>query len=81
LKLSKNPEFHAKIEHIDLPQHYIRGQINKATAALEHVDTKDNIATVLTKALFRLRHSELVEMMGLREPPEELLCGKYTSPT
>jgi hypothetical protein len=60
---------------------HLQRQHTHRNVSAEHVDTKDNIATVLTKALFRLRHSELVEMMGLREPPEELLCGKHTSPT
>jgi hypothetical protein len=60
---------------------HLQRQHPHRNVSAEHVDTKGNIATVLTKALFRLRHSELVEMMGLREPPEELLCGKHTSPT
>jgi hypothetical protein len=60
---------------------HLQRQHTHRNVSAEHVDTKDNIADILTKALSRLiRHSQLVEMMGLREPPEELLCGKHTSP-
>jgi hypothetical protein len=72
MKLSRNPEFHARTKHISMRHHFIRERINEGDVKLERVDTKNNIADLLTKALPRPRFGELVEKMGMKAPPEDI---------
>jgi hypothetical protein len=65
LKLTRNPEFHSKSKHIDVKYHFIREKVEEGAINTERVGTKDNLADVLTKALPRDAHEDLVSHMGL----------------
>ena len=65
LKLTRNPEYHSKSKHIDVKHHFIRQKVEDGTINTERVSTKDNLADVLTKALPRDSHNDLVARMGM----------------
>ena len=65
LRLTRNPEFHSKSKHIDVKHHFIREKVDDGVISTERVSTKDNLADVLTKALPRDTHEDLVTRMGL----------------
>lgn len=69
MKLSKNPEFHARSKHIAIRHHFIREQIADGTIALQRIDTANNLADILTKGLPRPRFEELVRKLGMHECP------------
>ena len=65
LKLTRNPEYHSKSKHIDVKHHFIRQKVEEGAINTERVGTKDNLADVLTKALPRDTHEDLVGRMGM----------------
>ena len=67
LKLTKNPELHARTKHIDIRYHFIREQVQDGKVAPTQVGTKANLADLLTKRLPRETFEELATMSGLQE--------------
>ena len=65
IALAHNPEYHARIKHIDIQYHFVRECVEKGLIELQYCSTKDMIADVLTKALARDRHRELISKMGM----------------
>ena len=51
LRLIHNPEFHSKSKHIDVKHHFIREKVDEGIINTERVNTKDNLADILPKAL------------------------------
>ena len=51
IDLSKNPEHHAKTKHIDIQYHFVRDHIEKKVFSLLYIDTKNQLADALTKAI------------------------------
>jgi hypothetical protein len=51
IKLTKNPEFHARTRHIDIRHHYIRELVTNHTITTEWIPGAENPADMLTKAL------------------------------
>jgi hypothetical protein len=49
IALAKNPVFHQRTKHIDIKHHFLREHIKAGTIKLFYVDTKQNVADVLTK--------------------------------
>ena len=80
MKLSKNPEFHARTKHIAMRHHFIREKVVTGEVKVHRVDTKNNLADILTKGLPRPRLQELIEKMGMKTAPmgqkrESLIIG------
>ena len=69
LKLTRNPEFHSKSKHIDVKHHFIREKVESEEIDTQRVNTKDNLADVLTKALTRPTHEDLVGRLGMQDVP------------
>lgn len=72
MRLSRNPEFHARTKHIAMRHHFIREHVANGDVKLERIDTKNNIADILTKALPRPRFVELVGKMNMKTTPEDI---------
>ena len=66
MKLSKNPEFHARTKHIAMRHHFIREKVAQKEVQVHRVDTKNNLADLLTKGLPRPRFQELIQKMGMQ---------------
>jgi hypothetical protein len=51
LALSKNPVFHEQSKHIKLRYHFICDCIEKGFIDADYINTKDQLADILTKTL------------------------------
>ena len=65
IKLIKNPVFHKRTKHIDVQYHFIREKFEEKEFELEYVNTDEQIADILTKALIGKRHKYLTNLLGL----------------
>jgi hypothetical protein len=69
LALSKNPVFHEWSKHIELRYHFIRDCIEKGFIDADYINTKDQLANILTKALGRAKFLELRSRIGMIQVP------------
>lgn len=67
IKLTKNPELHKRSKHIDIRHHFIREKYSQGSFVLSYIDTENQIADVLTKALPKDRFIKLRSMMGVTQ--------------
>jgi hypothetical protein len=51
IKLAKNPINHSRTKHIDMRHHFVREAVEDKRIQLRYVDTKENVADMLTKPL------------------------------
>lgn len=51
IDLSKNPEHHARTKHIDIQYHFVRDYIERKVFELRYINTKEQLADALTKAI------------------------------
>jgi hypothetical protein len=65
LRLTHNPEFHSKSKHIDVKHHFIREKVEEGKINTMRVNTRDNLADILTKPLPREAHESLIWRLGL----------------
>lgn len=65
LKLTRNPEFHSRSKHIDVKHHFIREKVDEGVIDTQRVGTSDNLADILTKALPKTSHEDLVTRLNL----------------
>jgi hypothetical protein len=63
--LAKNPENHERAKHIDTKYHLIRDEVERKRIALEYVESRHNVADLLTKFLPVQTHRYLTEKSGL----------------
>ena len=65
IQLVKNPEFHARMKHIDVQYHYIREALKDALIGLTYVSTIDMAVDCLTKPLSKEKFQSGVSRLGL----------------
>jgi hypothetical protein len=58
LALAKNPVFHERSKHIWVRHHFIRGCLEEGSIKAGYINTKDQLAYLLTKSLGRIRFLE-----------------------
>ena len=63
--IASNNVFHKRMKHIYIKHHYVWEKIADGTLAINEVNTKDNLADILTKALPRDQRSKLAVRLGL----------------
>lgn len=51
INISKNHIQHSRTKHIDIRHHFIKDFVEEKVVTLEHVDTKEQLADIFTKAL------------------------------
>ena len=66
IALAKEPRSHQRSRHILRKYHLIREIIDRGDIKIERVDSKNNLADPLTKALPRLQFEHLNEGYGLK---------------
>ena len=67
IQLSKNLVFHDCNKHIDVKYHYIRQCIEEGRVDVEPIDSKLQLADIMTKALGRDQFLQLRTKLGLVE--------------
>ena len=67
IALAKNPQFHARTKHIDIQHHFVREKVNEGAVQLKYVETNDQVADGLTKALDKIKFEKFRKAIGLEE--------------
>jgi hypothetical protein len=65
IALAKNPQFHARTKHIDIQHHFVREKVNEGLVQLKYIDTNEQVADGLTKALDKARFERFRRDIGL----------------
>jgi hypothetical protein len=65
LALAKNPVFHEWSKHIRVRYHFIRGCLEEGSIKASYINTKDQLADLLTKPLGGIRFLELCSKIGM----------------
>ncbi|GJY38321.1 ribonuclease H-like domain-containing protein [Tanacetum coccineum] len=65
IQIAANPVMHEKTKHFDLDVHLIREKVSSGLIKTVKVDSRENVADILTKALESYQHSYLVKKFGM----------------
>jgi hypothetical protein len=65
IALARNPRQHNRTKHIDIQYHFIREYVANNTVKIEHIESKDQLADLLTKGLNREKFNTLFPRLGL----------------
>jgi hypothetical protein len=65
LSLVKNLVFNERSKHIRVRYHFIRGCLEEGSIKAGYINTKDQLADLLTKPLGRIRFLELCSKTGM----------------
>jgi hypothetical protein len=65
LTLAKNPIFHERSKHIRVRYHFIRGCLKEGNFKACYINTRDQLADLLTKLLGRIKFLELCSRIGM----------------
>lgn len=66
IALVRNPENNKRVKHIDLRFNFIYDHVHKNELKLEYVDSKNQVADILTKGTNKFQFQVNVEKLGLR---------------
>ncbi|KAI3782063.1 hypothetical protein L2E82_12095 [Cichorium intybus] len=67
IALMKNSVFHGRSKHIDTRFHFIRECVENKQIIVEHVSGEEQKADILTKALPRVKFSEMQYLLGMED--------------
>jgi len=65
IKLVRNPEFHKRTKHIDIQYHFIRERFVRGELTVKYINTSEQCADFLTKALSADKLYMLLSMSGM----------------
>jgi hypothetical protein len=65
LAFAKNPVFHERSKHIRVRYHFIRDYLAEGSIKTRYINTKDQLADLLTKPLGRIKFLELCSRSGM----------------
>jgi hypothetical protein len=57
--------FHVTTKHIEAKHHFIRDQIHLGNVDLAHIPSENQVASILTKALGRVKFQGLRDKLGI----------------
>ncbi|THH16138.1 hypothetical protein EW146_g4453 [Bondarzewia mesenterica] len=69
IHLTHDQSFHDRSKHINIQHHFIRDAIEAGSIHYSYINTKQQLADVLTKPLARIDHNRLCEAIGLSVAP------------
>lgn len=61
----KNLEFHKRSKHVKMRYYFVREKYHKDAINVDHADSANQIADIITKPLIKCQHLKLVRMLGL----------------
>ena len=59
-KIAENPVLHDRTKHIDIRYHFVRELVQGLQISVVYIETKQMIADLLTKAVTKVVHEQLV---------------------
>jgi hypothetical protein len=62
---AKNPQFHARMKHVEIQHNFVREKVSDGAIQLEYVNTERQVADGLTKALDKGRFERFRKAIGL----------------
>jgi len=63
--LAANPVYHARTKHVGRDVHFVRDEIIRGVVKTTHVNTKSQLADIMTKALGRKEFEEFLCKLGI----------------
>lgn len=66
IDLIKNPVFHGRSKHIDLRYHFIWECVGQGSIIIKHVNTSEQRAYVLTKAMSTDKFEKMRKLLGVK---------------
>jgi hypothetical protein len=77
LKLSKEPKINKRTKHISVRYHWIREKIANGIFKLTYLNTKSQLADMMTKVPPGPQFHKLVQQMGMKLPDQPIKEGMY----
>lgn len=65
IKVTKNPEFHKRLKHVDIKFHFIRDKIRENFVSVSYINTNQQLADILTKPLGYTSFQMFCKELGL----------------
>ena len=66
LSLAKNPDQHARTKHIDVQYHFVREKVEEGLVKVAYINTKAQLADIMTKPLTKQTFEAMRLSLGLR---------------
>lgn len=66
IKLIKNPQFHKRSKHIDVKYHFAREKYQEKVFDLQYINSKQQLADILTKPLMKEQFTYLRDLLNVR---------------
>ena len=63
--MSKNPNLHSRIKHIDIRHHFIKVQVLNGIVFLNYVCTENQLADIFIKPISEERFSHIKRELGI----------------
>ena len=65
IAIAKNPQFHGRVNHINIKYHLIQEHVNNNNIELKYCQTSEMIMDMLMKGLGRIKFEKLRETAGI----------------